>query len=118
MWGSFEVEVFAVHEDGQIWNRYWDGSDWHVWEPMGSPEGRRFGGRPAASARDADRIDVFGIDDRGTVHHRFWDGTAWVPWHAVTGVPEDATDASCAWGSDGLHLGVVAGGSLWHSVVA
>lgn len=114
VWGDFEVEVFAVLEDGQMWNRYWDGSDWHVWEPMGSPAKGRFVGRPAAAARDADRIDVFGIDDQGAVHHRFWDGSAWVPWQQVTGAPAGATDVSCAWGSDGLHLGVVADGSLWH----
>ena len=34
-WADNEMEVFAVHRDGQLWNRYWDGEAWHQWEPMG-----------------------------------------------------------------------------------
>ena len=113
-WGSFEVEVFAIQRDGQLWNRYWDGESWHPWEPMGG----EFEGTPAAAARDADRIDVFAVSKQGDVHHRLWDGTEWIAWHQVQGAPSPAKGISCSWGADGLHLSVVArDGALWHSVV-
>ena len=60
-WGDGgECELFAIHDDGELRDRYWDGARWHDWESLGAG----FAGQPAAAARDADRIDVlaFGTD--------------------------------------------------------
>lgn len=59
-----ETEVFAVHADGQVWDRYRDGASWHDWEPLGG----EFAGAPAAAARDADRSDLFAIGTDGLLH--------------------------------------------------
>jgi len=30
-WSPDQLQVFAVFEDGELWNRYWDGVSWHPW---------------------------------------------------------------------------------------
>lgn len=104
-WGTFESEVFAIHEDGQVWNRYWDGGSWHDWKPMGGS----FTGTPAASARDADRIDVLAIGRDGIVRQRWWDGGQWVPWREIDGAPRGAAAVSCSWVGGELRIFVVDG---------
>ncbi|HEX4743238.1 MAG TPA: hypothetical protein VFW12_01050 [Candidatus Limnocylindria bacterium] len=109
-WGTFESEVFAVLEDGQVWNRYWDGASWHDWKPMGGT----FTGTPAASARDADRIDVLAIGVDGVLRHRWWDGAVWVPWRELEGASSDAATVSCSWVGGELRIFIVdAAAMVW-----
>ena len=53
--GADKSEVFAIFDDGQLWDRYWDGTSWHDWESLGG----ELTGTPAASSWGDDRIDVF-----------------------------------------------------------
>ena len=78
-WAVDQLEVFAIHDDGQLWNRFWDGISWHEWEPMGG----ELTGDPAASSWSADRIDVFAPGKDGRVWHRWWNGTRWVEWEHI-----------------------------------
>src|SRR5258708_156560 len=109
-WGDGgECELFAIHDDGELRDRYWDGASWHAWESLGSG----FTGQPAAAARSADRIDVLAFDRAGVLRHRWWDGTRWVEWHAVPGAPS-GDRVSCAWSGDRLDVVVTAPtGALW-----
>lgn len=115
-WGSNgETEVFAVHADGDLRDRYWDGRAWHAWDSLGGP----FVGHPAAAARDADRIDVFAIGTDGVLRHRWWDGTRWVEWRDVEGAPRGGRAVSCAWSGDRLDVFVWgADGALHHADLA
>ena len=79
-WGVDELQVFAIFDDGQLWNRYWDGTSWHDWESLGG----ELTGTPAASSWSADRIDVFAPGRDGRVWHRWWDGTRWVDWEQLS----------------------------------
>jgi sialidase-1 len=100
-WGDAgETEVFALHEDGQLWDRYWDGTSWHAWESLGGA----FVGQPAAAARDADRIDVFAIGGDGVLRHRWWDGKRWVEWRDVEGAPRGCKAVSCVWSGARLDV--------------
>ncbi|HWC31747.1 MAG TPA: hypothetical protein VG709_01300, partial [Actinomycetota bacterium] len=92
-WGDGEVEVFAIQDDGALWNRYWDLQSWHAWESLGGS----FRGEPAASARDANRIDVLAIGTDGALRHRFWNGSQWVPWREIADAPRDAKAGACSW---------------------
>jgi hypothetical protein len=47
-WGTFETQIFAIGDDGQLANRYWDGEAWHAWEPW---EGRSEDSPPRRRAR-------------------------------------------------------------------
>ena len=29
-WAPDQLQVFAIFDDGQLWNRYWDGTSWHA----------------------------------------------------------------------------------------
>jgi hypothetical protein len=108
--GGGECELFAIHDDGDLRDRYWDGSSWHDWESLGSG----FAGQPAAAARGADRIDVlaFGTDQR--LRRCWFDGTRWVDWRIVEGAPYgDAV--SCTWSGDRLDVFIsTRGAALWY----
>ena len=109
-WGSEECEIFAIHDDGQLRDRYWDGASWHEWESLGGS----FVGDPAAAANGADRIDVFAVGGDGRVRHRWWNGREWVPWEVVEGAPP-ADAVSCVWTGDRLDLFVTKRGrGVWY----
>ena len=115
-WGDEgEIEVFAIQNDGQLWNRYWDGTRWHDWEPMGGD----FVGQPAASARGADRIDVFAIGRDGILRHRSWDGLMWSEWAFLDSAPSNPHAVTCAWNAGRLDVFLWAQeGSLLYSDLA
>ena len=114
-WGDGETEVFALQQDGALWDRYWDRRRWHDWESLGGD----FAGEPAAAARDADRIDVFAIGKDGVLRHRWWDGTRWVEWRDVEGAPQGARAVSCAWSGVRLDVFVWApDGALYYADLA
>jgi sialidase-1 len=114
-WGDGgECELFAIHDDGELRDRYWDGTRWHDWESLGGA----FKGQPAAAARDADRIDVFAFDRESRLAHRWWDGKQWVPWELVDGAPA-GDSVSCAWSGTRLDVFVTRdGGALWYKALA
>ena len=100
-WGrDGETEVFALHDDGQVWDRYWDGKSWHPWDSLGGA----FIGQPAAAARDAGRIDVFAIGTDGVLRQRWWDGTRWVEWRDVAGAPRGGRAVACVWSGSRLDV--------------
>jgi hypothetical protein len=76
------MEVFAVFPDGQLWDRYWDGSDWHAWESLGGELATE--STPTCSSWGPERLDVFAQGIDGLVWHRWWDGTGWVDWERLT----------------------------------
>ena len=107
--------MWAIHEDGRLYDRYWDGSSWHQWESLGAPEGVGLHGQPAAAARDADRIDVLALGGDGQLWRRWWDGSRWVEWRPVPGVPEGATAVAADWVGERLDVYVRdASGELWY----
>ena len=77
--GGRRDRVFAVFPDGELWDRYWDGTSWHDWESLGG----NLSGDPAVSSSGADRIDVWAPGRDGRVWHRWWDGTRWVEWEQL-----------------------------------
>lgn len=114
-WGREETEVWAIHEDGRLYDRYWDGKAWHEWETLGAPPGVRLVGQPAAAAKGPDRIDVIAAGDDGKVWHRWWDGRAWVPWREIAGAPRGASGVAADWVGDRLDVYVRgADRSLWY----
>ena len=68
------MEVFAVMDDGELWNRYWD-------RTTGTSGSRSAASSiptrtPAASSWGADRLDVYARGVDGRTWHRWWDGIA------------------------------------------
>lgn len=113
-WGEEETQVFAIHDDGELWNRYWDGHRWHEWESLGGP----FTGQPGAAARSAERIDVFAVGRDGVLRHRWWDGTRWVDWEDLEDAPHDGAAVSCSWVGNRLDVFVTGpNGLLWYKAL-
>jgi hypothetical protein len=113
-WGDGgECELFAIHDGGELRDRYWDGTAWHDWETLGAG----FTGQPAAAARDADRIDIFAFGVDGRLRHSWWDGTRWVSWEVVDGAPH-GDSVSCAWSGRRLDVFVTSRGApVWYSAL-
>jgi hypothetical protein len=80
-WDDEPMEVFAIFDDGQLWDRYWDGTKWHAWESLGGE--LAVGSTPAAAAAGSDRLEVMAIGRDGQTWQRWWDGTRWVPWQVA-----------------------------------
>ena len=79
-WAVDQMEVFAVLDDGQLWDRYWDG------QSAGTPGSRSAAssrGDVAASSWGPDRLDVFARGHDGLTWHRWWDGSRWVEWERL-----------------------------------
>jgi sialidase-1 len=77
-WGDEPMEVFAIFDDGQLWDRYWDGSSWHPWESLDGE--LQPGSTPAAAAWGPERLDVIALGRDGQTWQRWWDGSRWAPW--------------------------------------
>ena len=80
-WAEDLMEVFAIFDDGRLWDRYWDGSNWHAWESLDGE--LKPGSTPAAAASGPDRLDVIALGRDGRTWQRWWDGSRWVPWQVV-----------------------------------
>lgn len=80
-WGDEPMEVFAIFDDGELWDRYWDGQTWHPWESLGGQ--LQPGSTPAAAANGPDRLDVLAVGRDGRTWQRWWNGTEWVPWQVA-----------------------------------
>ena len=107
--------MWAVLEDGQLHDTYWDGHAWHEWHTLGSPDRARLVGQPAAAARGPDRIDVFAIGDDGKLWRRWWDGSEWVSWRSVVEAPPGIEQVAADWIGGRLDLYVRdRDGDLWY----
>jgi hypothetical protein len=80
-WAEEPMEVFATFDDGRLWDRYWDGSNWHPWESLDGE--LQPGSTPAAAAAGPDRLDLIALGRDGRTRRRWWDGRRWVPWQVA-----------------------------------
>src|SRR5439155_9816098 len=77
-WASNRLDVFVRGNNGQLYHKWWNGSQWY---PAGGWEGGHGGclmGGPAAVSRLANRIYVFVRWCGSTLYKRSWDGTQWL----------------------------------------
>ena len=72
-WAENEMQAFAIWDDGQLWDIYWDGAAWHEWHPHGG----ELTGSPAACSWGPNRIVVFARAADGQLVHAAWDGERW-----------------------------------------
>jgi hypothetical protein len=73
------LNLFARQADGQLIERWWDGSQWN-WSTHGFPPGTTIGSTPAMIAwlqAGVVRINVFAQGGNGRLVERWWDGNQW-----------------------------------------
>jgi hypothetical protein len=98
-WAENEMQVFAIWDDGQLWDSYWDGAAWHEWHPHGG----ELVGSPAACSWGPERIDVFARGADGGLWHRWYVPAGWQDWERLD--LEIASDpAACSWGPNRVDV--------------
>ena len=111
-WSSNRLDAFVRGTDGQLWHRWWDGTRWNGWEPLG---GQLYPGTgPAVASWAPGRLDVFVEGTDRQLWHRWWDGTRWSDWEPLGGGLTSGPAAS-SWGPGRLDV-IVAGTdhAVWH----
>jgi hypothetical protein len=100
-WGPNRLDAFARGPDGQLWHRWWNGTQWSGWERLGQ---QLFPGTgPAAASMSPGRLDVF---VEGTDHHlwhRVYDSHGWRPWEDLGGALASGP-AATSWGPGRLDV--------------
>ena len=62
--------------DNQLWHRWWDGTVWNAWEPLGGG----LTSSPSAASWGTNRLDVFIRGNDLRLWHKWWDGSGWSAW--------------------------------------
>ncbi|TWP52529.1 hypothetical protein FKR81_09405 [Lentzea tibetensis] len=75
-------EVFTRGGDGQVWHKWWYGTTWSDWAPMG---GGAVSSAPAAVSMHDNHIELFARGPGGDVLHRFYYGNGWSDWYSLGG---------------------------------
>jgi hypothetical protein len=109
-WAPKRFDVFAVADDGTLWHRWRNDSEWSAWESLGGD----LVGSPVGVAWAADRLDLFGVGSDGALWHQWWDGSNWGTWESLGGELV-GTPAAVAWAANRLDVFAIrADGALWH----
>jgi sialidase-1 len=110
-WAENEMQVFAIWDDGQLYDIYWDGAAWHEWHAHGG----ELTGSPAACSWGPDRIDVFARGRDGALWHLWYEPDGWQPWERLP-VSLASDPAACSWGPNRIDVFARdAGGDLVHA---
>jgi hypothetical protein len=83
-WSSNRLDVFVRGTDGQLWHKFWNGTGWSLWEPLG---GRLYPGTgPAVASWGPGRLDVFAEGTDRQLYHRWYTSSGWSAWEPLGGV--------------------------------
>lgn len=74
-WADNRLDIYAVGVEFWLYHKYWDGSQWSVWESLGAETMLE---SVAASSWSANRLDVVVKADMN-FYYKFFDGEAWRP---------------------------------------
>jgi hypothetical protein len=111
-WSSNRLDAFVRGADGQLWHRWWDGTTWRGWEPLG---GLLYPGTgPGVAAWGPGRLDVFVTGSDRQLWHKWFDGHNWSGWEPLGGLLL-AGPAAASWANGRLDV-VVEGTdhAVWH----
>lgn len=96
-WAANRLDCFVRGSDGQMWHKWWDGSAWNGWEPLGGALVHA----PAAVSRGPNRIDCFVHGTDGQMWHKWFDGARWKGWEPRGGELA-SSPAVASWGPNRL----------------
>ena len=99
--GPNRNDIFALHNGGQLSHKYWDGSNWSIWETIETEF--VFYETPAVVSWAENRLDVFAIDANHNLTHIYWDGSQWKD-ENLGGAQLMGTVASVSWAVDRIDI--------------
>jgi hypothetical protein len=79
-----------VANDGQVWGRWWDGSNWQPWFPL-PHTGARFpvGAQLAVHSRHSDHMELWCIDQDATLRGNWWNHGFQSNWYSLPTPPSN-----------------------------
>jgi hypothetical protein len=111
-WSSNRLDTFVRGTDGQLWHKWWNGTSWSGWEPLGGQIHPGTG--PAVATWAPGRLDVFVEGTDKQLYHKWFNSTGWHGWQPLGGVLTSGP-AAVSWSAG--RIDVVADGpdhSVWH----
>jgi uncharacterized protein YkwD len=108
-WGSSRTDVFKRGDDGALWQKTWNGSNWTAWQSLGGI----LTSEPAATSWGTGNITVFVIGtDRGLWYRSFNNGS-WGQWNGLGGILTSGVGAA-SWGANHIDVfGRGTDGGVW-----
>jgi hypothetical protein len=98
-WGTNRIDLFVRGTDNQLYHKWWDGSRWAGWEPLGGI----LASGPTVTAGAFNRLDVFAKGTDSQLYHKWWDGSRWAGWEPLGGVLLSDPGAA-SWGTNRIDV--------------
>ena len=98
-WGTNRIDLFVRGTDSQLYHKWWDGSRWAGWEPLGGV----LASGPTVTAWASNRLDVFVQGSDNQLYHKWWDRSHWSGWEPLGGVLASGPGAA-SWGPNRIDV--------------
>ncbi|KAL8749433.1 MAG: hypothetical protein Q9184_006811 [Pyrenodesmia sp. 2 TL-2023] len=91
-WGENHMAVFFLDPNGEVNQRYWDGSQWSSeWVTFTNPKEYHFD-TLTVSSWGKGRLDVWAAERTSGLWHLYWDGSQWSEWECLSGSDDEPVD--------------------------
>lgn len=91
-WGDNHMAVFFLDHEGEVNQRYWDGSQWSSeWVTFTNPKEYHFDTLTVSSWGE-NRLDVWAAERTSGLWHLYWDGSHWAEWECLSGSDDAPID--------------------------
>jgi hypothetical protein len=94
-------DVLVRGTDNIPYRAWWDGKQWHNWEPLG-PEKIQYS--PGVAAQGQSRLDVFVHGSDNTLYTKSWNGSAWSGYVQLGQQQIASSPAAVSWGPNRLDV--------------
>lgn len=95
--GPGRLDLFVRGTDGQVYERFYDGTWNNAWLPQGAPpDGVSVVGEPASASGDTMRVDLFVRGTDNELWTKWYDGTRWTAWARPVSFPAVLTSSPAA----------------------
>jgi hypothetical protein len=114
-WGPGHIDVFIAADNGHVYDKTFDGSNWSLWQDLGpGPSGQAILYSPAGASWGPGRIDLFVVGSDQALYHRWYDSGQWSGWEYRGGILTTSPGAS-SWGIGRIDVAARASDNgLWH----
>jgi Baseplate J-like protein/Repeat of unknown function (DUF346) len=111
-WSANRLDAFALGFDGNLWHRWWDGSNWGGPENLG---GGKLINSPSVASWAANRLDVFAVGSDGDLYHSAWNGSNWSGPENLGGGNLINSPSAVSWAANRLDIFAIGSdGNLYH----
>jgi hypothetical protein len=99
-WGPDRIDVFVRGTDGALYQKFWNGTAWSGYVPLGGV----LNASPAACSWAPGRLDVFGRGTDNALHQQTWTGSQWTGWRGLDPTPVTSEPTAVSWGPNRIDV--------------